>query len=448
MTERPEPKKKRKPMCEVPEGKEIRGFMIKLYPTKEEEISLLSLLEPQRFIWNTIIRQSDDTYLARESWAVRNKIVEPFVKWEEFAKDNGLDPENGTKDVWRYYCKDRSHAINKAAKDIPGLQPRKLKEWIENFGLRHDYQFFKKILTWKQETENDPKLGAALLQGLGKSFYSKGVKRRRKRATDMCLYVRTGKCFELGEFKRQFTYTIANNNHQSEGRGRRGNNYYNCRIIINGIKVLGRLPGKPPTGRIVEGVSVSRKADGWWASIKEVVDKHVVPVAESGTSVGIDVGLVDLAVLSDGTIIKNYRGAGYVEKIAGMQATGRDPSRIQLAASRRAKQQCYELAKYCYRYETVAVEKLVKTIGQMGSAKMSNMRMVVDILKYRLGDRVREVDCRYTSQDCSQCGFRSKDTWAFNQGRVGYCPSCGHSEHRDLNAARNVLRKYTDSLAA
>jgi predicted RNA-binding Zn-ribbon protein involved in translation (DUF1610 family) len=53
------------------------------------------------------------------------------------------------------------------------------------------------------------------------------------------------------------------------------------------------------------------------------------------------------------------------------------------------------------------------------------------------GRRVVAMNPRYTSQRCSHCGHiaaenRDKEKFA--------CISCGHSEHADINAARNILR--------
>ena len=48
------------------------------------------------------------------------------------------------------------------------------------------------------------------------------------------------------------------------------------------------------------------------------------------------------------------------------------------------------------------------------------------------------VDARYTSQDCSGCGARRK--MELSQ-RLYECAECGMQMDRDLNAAKNVLRR-------
>ena len=47
-----------------------------------------------------------------------------------------------------------------------------------------------------------------------------------------------------------------------------------------------------------------------------------------------------------------------------------------------------------------------------------------------------EVDPRYTSQDCSRCGYRVKKKLS---ERWHHCPLCGLVLDRDVNAAINIL---------
>ena len=54
------------------------------------------------------------------------------------------------------------------------------------------------------------------------------------------------------------------------------------------------------------------------------------------------------------------------------------------------------------------------------------------------GRRFVEVDPRYTSQTCSQCGVIDRES---RKGKVFHCRSCGHHQDADHNAAINILRK-------
>ena len=68
-------------------------------------------------------------------------------------------------------------------------------------------------------------------------------------------------------------------------------------------------------------------------------------------------------------------------------------------------------------------------------------------LAYKLEERggtLVKVNPAYTSQTCAECGVidaRSRESQA-----VFCCVACGHEDHADTNAARNILRRNTASM--
>jgi transposase len=417
---------------EVQPGNEIRGMRIRLYPDLETEEALHILEDDTRRAWNWLVKQTEEVLDARKAHAVRKGVVPPRPERPDY---NGLDPEQSKAAKESYYdaCRTWNKAIYEATNKIPGCEFRKLKDLIEHFGLKHDYQLMSRVIAWAyegREEERKVKPGAHLLQSLVKNYHTKGANQRRKkfrrRDDPMPLQVRSGVCFELGDFGT-----------------RRGNPFYNCRVTFNGLKIQGRLPGRTPEGRILEGVSIRKEADGWWASIKQEVPIRVPPKAVPGSTIGIDVGLDFIAAFSDGTRIENERGKAYSERIAGRQAQKLPVGRLQQAAARHTRHTIYNaIVKPLATVETIKVERLNGRIGQMGgSSKTSAMRTAFNLLRERYGDRVREVEPHFTSQECSQCGFRSKESWSYEHGRFGQCPKCGFRCDRDVNAARNIERK-------
>jgi hypothetical protein len=411
----------------VMEGHEIRGFRIRLYPTPDQERALLSLEADLRTAWNWLVKQTEDTLDAREAYAIRIGAAPPRLSRPDY---DGMTPEEAkvARDDFRVRCAARQSAIHAATKGVPSCEYRRFKDTLAHFGCKYDYQLLGRVIAWSKAGDVTMVPGAHALQSLAKNYFGSRHTRRKKfrRAHDsMPLQTRSCDCFEVGAFGE-----------------RRGRPFYDCRVKFNGISIRGRLPGMSPAGRVLEGVSIVREADGWWASIKQEVPVRVHSPAEPGTVVGIDVGLDNLAALSDGRRIVNSRGKALAERIAGRQALGRPVGRLHLRAARQVKHVIYnEIVKPLATVETIKVEALNSKIGQMGSSKTSAMRLLVSILKDRYGDRVREVDPRYTSQDCSQCGQRSKESWSYAHGRFGKCPFCGYSADRDVNAARNVAAR-------
>ena len=56
------------------------------------------------------------------------------------------------------------------------------------------------------------------------------------------------------------------------------------------------------------------------------------------------------------------------------------------------------------------------------------------------GKRVVEVEARNTSQTCSNCDELRKPKLKLSQ-RVFKCLHCNHKDNRDINAARNILKR-------
>ena len=86
--------------------------------------------------------------------------------------------------------------------------------------------------------------------------------------------------------------------------------------------------------------------------------------------------------------------------------------------------------------------------GRMVRAKSGLNKSILDQgwfefrrqLEYKLfwrGGMLVEVNPRHTSQTCSCCGHTAKEN---RVSRVVFrCLACGHEEHADVNAAKNIL---------
>lgn len=419
----------------IADGNELRGFRVRLYPTAEQVETIRELQFERRIVWNWLVAQVEDALAASRSYAIKQGLVDPLPPRPDY---NGLSPDESkaARQEHAAACSRLARDVYAATKPIDGCGPRKFADVLAHFGAKHDYQLFTRVISWRKERVLSR---SAVLQSIGKDYWGKSKHRKTfKRESDSVpVRSRSGTCFQVGDFG-------------SRG-GRDG--WYNCQVSINGLKIRGRLPGKGPQGRVLEGVSVVEEADGWYGSVKVELPIRALPEAEPSSIVGVDVGLKNLAAIvgSDGLerIVVNSRDRRFADRIAAMQSAG-EPSwriaRVQQAARRHAMHIIHnEVIKPLGRYETICVEDLTSKVGQLGSTMSSSMRTIRNLLVERYGDRVREVDCRYTSQDCSKCGFRSKEAWGYDAIGWCVCPSCGHTDHRDLNAARNIMNRPADS---
>jgi putative transposase len=92
-------------------------------------------------------------------------------------------------------------------------------------------------------------------------------------------------------------------------------------------------------------------------------------------------------------------------------------------------------------YENLKVSNLVKNHKLAKSISDVAWYMFttwVDYFAKIRGVHVMAIAPHFTSQDCSGCGERVKKSLST---RTHKCPSCGLIEHRDLNAAKNILAK-------
>lgn len=512
-------------------GHEVRGFPFRIYPTREDVAKLRSIQDDRRTVWNWLIKLAEDTLDANRAYAVRSAdkgglgldVGERPIK-PDYA---GMTPEESkaAKKAFTTACGEWGRKVYEATKGRPECAFRRLTgkpgtgSLVETYGCKYDYQLFQKVICWKYERKSEEageevapivKPAAQTLQSLAKTYQqaltktASKTKRRpkfRKAHEPMPLQTQSKVCFEMGDFgTRGATHRRA--------EGAPANLFYDCQIRFNGLRIRGRLPGRRPEGRILEGISIVEKADGWWASIKQELPIRTAPEPIPNTVVGIDVGLDNIAAISevrvvtqpeeatfaaqgeaiDGSIpfiVPNIRDGRFSALIGTLQRQAQEArnardfvtadqkqnhaARLHLAAEQHIKHQIHNLIlKPLERVETIKIEELKARIGQMGgSKKTSVMRTIRTLLIERFGDkttivdqpvgegnpllqknRVREVDPCYTSQDCSRCTKRSKESWSYEHGRVGSCGRCGYEADRDVNASRNVAAKPAEPLAA
>jgi hypothetical protein len=249
------------------DGHEVRGFLVRIYPTKDQEEKLGVLSNDARRAWNWLIKQVEDVLTAREGYAIRNGLVGPRPQRPDY---DGLDPDasKAAKEAYHEKCRAWHTAVYEATHAVPECAYRSRKEMLTHFGCKHDYQLLAKVIDWgyEENAERPIKPCALMLQALAKNYYTKGNpnsrrKKFRKHSDPMPLQVRSGDCFELGDFGTRGASHKRPVDEQTAP-------YYNCQVRFNGLKIRGRLPGKAPDARVLKGVSIHKEADGWYASIK------------------------------------------------------------------------------------------------------------------------------------------------------------------------------------
>jgi putative transposase len=187
----------------------------------------------------------------------------------------------------------------------------------------------------------------------------------------------------------------------------------------------------------------------WWLCLPvEVPAETSIAPREA---VGIDLGLKDIAVTSDGERLEAGRWThGLAEKLALAQQRGhrRQAKRLHRKAANRRRDALHKFSRHIVdTYQNIAV-------GHVSSLKLVKTRMAKSVLdsawgmlKAQLqhkgehaGRSVQVVSERNTSVACSSCGSLSGPRGVNGLiVRSWVCSECGDSHDRDVNAARNIL---------
>ena len=207
------------------------------------------------------------------------------------------------------------------------------------------------------------------------------------------------------------------------------------------------------------------KSGNYFLSILiDLPQEEVIKFRMTNKHVGIDLGVKDFVITSDGEVFENKHFFKKQEsKLARLQ---RQLSRKQKGSNNRNKQRV-RLAKafeklsnqkiaYIHSvvnelliyYDTVVMEDL-NVKGMLKNRNLAKAIQEIGLFKFRqiLEDKARSnykqvvlVDRFYpSSKTCSNCGYKKRDLKLSD--RFWTCPKCGMNLDRDLNAAVNILHE-------
>ena len=207
-------------------------------------------------------------------------------------------------------------------------------------------------------------------------------------------------------------------------------------------------------------ISVSRRAGCWYASLT-VEREPITNQMPKGGAVGVDLGVKNLATLSDGHVIPNPRALG--TKLKALRKAQQALSRKVKGSARRekAKERVARLharvadvradainkatSMIARNYSVVCVEDLnvagmVKNhhlARSLSDVALGEFRRQLEHKTARSGAVLRVVDRWFpSSKTCSNCGV-VKAKLSLGE-RTFNCDACGASMDRDLNAAINI----------
>ena len=209
-------------------------------------------------------------------------------------------------------------------------------------------------------------------------------------------------------------------------------------------------------------MTISRRGGRWYAALTVERDDQTMKQAPKGGAVGIDLGIKDLATLSDGTVIPNPHSLKTGER--QLRRAQKALSRKTKGSKRRAKarERVARLHAHVANRRHDALNKLttmlsrtysdisIEDLNVAGMVKNHHLaKAVQDASFYELrhqleyktaktGARLHVIDRWYpSSKTCSNCGS-VKAKLSLTE-RTYKCEHCGLVIDRDLNAAINIM---------
>ena len=245
------------------------------------------------------------------------------------------------------------------------------------------------------------------------------------------------------------------------------------------IKEKGYIP-TTKDGYVIKSGSVSIKADRYYVSVLvEVSDNKTINHFDEG--IGIDLGLKDFAIVSNGRTYQNINKSAKLKKlerqlIREQRCLSRKYENLKKGdATQRAniQKQKLKVQKLHHRIDNIRTDYINKTIAEMvkikpsyitiedlnvkGMMKNRHLSKAVASQKFyefraklltkcnKSGIELRVVDRWYpSSKICHCCGSIKKDLKLSD--RIFKC-KCGYIEDRDFNAALNLRDAETYSIA-
>ena len=217
-------------------------------------------------------------------------------------------------------------------------------------------------------------------------------------------------------------------------------------------------------------LSKSKSGNYFLSILVEIEDTELKRFEHTDKQVGIDLGVKDFVITSDGEVFENKHLLKKEEK--KMKRLQRQLSRKVKGSNNREKQRV-KIAKFFERmtnkkkayihyvvnellksYDTIFIEDLnvngmlknhsiAKAISEVGFYKFKEVLANKALVNEK---QVISVDRFYpSSKTCSKCGYKKEDLKLSD--REWTCPNCGTKHDRDINAAVNILLEGKRMLA-
>lgn len=218
-------------------------------------------------------------------------------------------------------------------------------------------------------------------------------------------------------------------------------------------------------------LSKTKSGNFFLSILVDIPEAKCAKFDKTNKEVGIDIGVKDFIITSDGNMFENKRFFSSAErKIARLQrqlsgkvkgSNNLNKQRIRLAkafehlTNKKENYIHYVVNEILKSYDVVFMEDLnvqgmlrnhniAKAIQEVGFYRFKEVLQSKSLVN---GKQVVLIDRFYpSSKTCSVCGYKKQDLKLSD--RFWTCPECGEHHDRDINAARNILLEGQRKLQA
>jgi len=252
---------------------------------------------------------------------------------------------------------------------------------------------------------------------------------------------------------------------------------YSTKNVNDNIKLEDKYITLPKVGRlkakvhramkgVIKNATISvNNAGHVYVSLCCLVKDEKVRDTSSLPKAGIDLGLKDFVITSEGTKYENMkflkkeerRIARLQRRLSRKQKGSKNQEKARLALARKHQKIANRRMDYLHKltHEMVMSHSFiaVETLKVKNMVKNHHLAQAISDVSWSEFVRMLEYKCQWcgvpfqkvniffaSSQICNHCGFKNPVTKDLNVREVT-CPMCGEVYDRDINAAKNILNE-------